>query len=354
MVERDQVKFNWGIVGTGTIAQAFLNDIQYLDHAATIAAIYGRSPEKVRAIAQKFSISNHYDSFDDLLADPNIDAIYIALPNHLHFSFAKLALQASKAVLVEKPLGINSQEAQSLQKLASDKNTFLMEAMWTRFLPAFENVKKAVSLGQIGKISAIEADLSYLKTQDQDDRFFDPSQGGGVSLDLGVYPLSLTISLLGRPTEISGSWTKAFTGVDETAHYRLTFDHAKANLSCAFNHNGPNEFLIRGDKGAILIHSPFLKASCVSYFSSWGAKFWLAPFFRNNRLFNKLMSRISLPGKKTISYPLMGNGLNYQAEAMITAIKAGQIETAQNTLADTVLVLQIIDQVLSQPASAGA
>ncbi len=344
-----QHKFKWGVVGTGTIARAFINDMKYLDGTVKVAAIYGRSSEKVKNTAQEFGIPNHYDSFNDFLADPNIDGIYIALPNHLHFSFAEMALQALKPVLVEKPLCLNSDEAMSLQKLAREKNTFIMEAMWTRFLPAFEAVKKAVLSGQIGKIEAIEADLAYLKEEEQEGRFFDAAQGGGASLDLGVYPLSLTISLLGHPEAVNGNWSAAQTGVDKTAHYRLSYPDAKADISCGFNRNGRNEYIIYGSEGAILIHDPFLKASRISYLSHWAAKFWLSSFLRKNAVLYKLISRMSLPGKKTINYPLAGNGLHYQAAAMVAAIAAGKTEIAQNTLEDSVQVLQIIDQVLTQP-----
>lgn len=353
VVERGQHKFKWGIVGTGMIARTFTNDIQHLDSTMSVAAIYGRSLEKVKAFAHEFSIPRHYDSFNDFLSDPEIDGIYIALPNHLHFSCAEMALQASKPVLVEKPLCLNSQEALTLQKLAREKNTFLMEAMWTRFLPAFQAVQKAVLSGQIGKVTGIEADLSYFKEQGQANRFFDTEMGGGASFDLGVYPLSLSVSLLGHPLEIKGSWVAAITGVDLSAHYRLSYDGAEANISCSFSHNGRNEFLIRGAKGTIIIHDPFLKASRVSYLSYWGAKLWLAPFFRKYALLNKLISRISLPGKKSMTYPLSGNGLHYQASAMVAAIKAGQIVIADNTVDDSVQVLQIIDHVLSQPSIAG-
>ncbi|MFU0506026.1 Gfo/Idh/MocA family protein [Pseudaminobacter sp. NGMCC 1.201702] len=339
--------FGWGIVGTGGIAHGFAADLAHAP-GTRLVAVHSRAQEKALAFGKTFAAERAYADLDALLSDPAVDAVYIATPNALHAEQTLRAIDAGKPVLVEKPLGISADEAARIAAAAKDRSVFVMEAMWTRFLPAVRRAREKIIAGAIGKVTSIRAELSYHRDEVADSRFFERS-GGGAALDLGVYPLSLTLHFLGRPRAVSGRWQAAGSGVDRRTEIELHYADAKAVLSCGFDHDGGNSFLIEGTNGAIRLDAPFLKAQRLTSYSPFARNF--APQRQRGGLSAKLLDRMPFPGRKTEHFPFPGGGLQFQAIAVMDAIKRGETACETMPLAESEAVLAIIGEVLSQDPS---
>jgi predicted dehydrogenase len=225
-----------------------------------------------------------------------------------------------------------------------------MEAMWSRFLPAVREMKRIVEAGAIGRVRSVSAELAYRKAEAEGGRFFDPELGGGASLDLGVYPLSLAIHLLGRPQRVGGRWLAARSGVDLRAEYELSFADAVAHLSCGFDRDGANTFLVEGDKGALRLEAPFLKAQRLTVFSAAAAARPLVGLSAGTSgTVGKILGRLPVPGRRVEGHAFPGNGLQFEARAVQEAVRAGRTGSDVAPLADSIAVLEAIGAVLSQP-----
>lgn len=341
--------FGWGIMGTGAIAGLFAADLGLLPQAR-IAAVHSRSLEKAKSFAASFGGAQAYDDEAAFLADPAIDAVYIATPNHLHAAQALKAIAAGKAVLIEKPIALASADAEAIARAAGERGIFAMEALWSRFLPAVRRAREQIAAGRIGKVQRIRADLSYLHSEEPGSRFFDPDLGGGAAFDLGVYPLSLALHLLGEPRAVSGSWLAAGTGVDRRSTFRLDYPAAVAELSCGFDRNGTNRFLIEGEAGGLILEAPFLKVQRLSWYAN--ADKAVAAYDRGVGSLARLLDRLPQAGRLSESFVFPGNGLQFQAQAVMAAVRAGKSACAQMPLGESAAVLRIIEAV--RAGSAGA
>lgn len=342
--------FTWGIVGAGAIARQFAQDVRHVS-GTRVGAVHARSGKLPAGFPASAGASVHA-SLDELMADPAVDAVYIATPNSTHVDLAMAAIAAGKPVLVEKPLATSSADAQRIAHAAAKANVFAMEAMWSRFLPTVQAAREIVRSGELGDIVSVSAELAYCHDEAADSRFFDPTLGGGASLDLGVYPLSLALFLFGEPTAVSGSWKAARTGVDMRADYDLRFGSAVARLSCGFDRDGDNRFTIIGAHGALVLHAPFLKAQRLSLFRGWTKDLPLiGASAASTGLSGRVLARLPLPGRVVQSYTFPGNGLQFQIEAAMQAVRAGRAESSIMPLTQSVGVLKIIEAVRSQPAS---
>ena len=188
-------KFTWGILGPGGIARAFAKDLTMIS-GHTIGAVGSRSLEN----AQKFSAvfgGTAYGSYEELVADPTIDAVYVATPHPAHHDNVVLALNAGKPVLCEKPFSVNAKQAQSMIDAAARNKTALMEAMWARFLPHYAKVREIVDSGVLGPILSIHADHGQRLADQGIPRLIEPALAGGALLDLGIYPISFAHMILG-------------------------------------------------------------------------------------------------------------------------------------------------------------
>lgn len=341
-------KFAWGVVGTGAIAGNFCKDIAS-SADMTIAAICSRTKASAESFASQFDKVKIYDDFAAMLQDPQIDAVYIATPNHTHVAYTLQAIAAGKPVLTEKPLALNAADIEQIIEANAQHQAFAMEAMWSRFLPAIAALKKKIHAGQIGEIRRVAADLSYFREEHEQSRFFNRELGGGAAFDLGVYPLSLTIYLFGMPDQTRGNWMAAQSGCDMRSRFILSYQGAEAQLSCGFDRNGDNRFLICGSKGAIEIDAPFLKAQRLVIYSGWGQKFWLNCRLNKSGFFRKFLNRINLPGRRVERYTFAGNGLQFQAEAVMRAVNMKQNQSQVMPLEESHAVAAIIESVLAQP-----
>ena len=201
-------KFRWGILGCGRHARRIAAGIAEVDDAEVYAAA-SRTPGKAAQFCEEIRAGRAYDTYEALLADPNVDAVFITTTNQLHCEDAILALKSGKPVVCEKPLAVNAAQVEQMIRTARECGVFFMEAMWSRFFPAMQRTRELVQQGVIGRVQMISANYGYRMTghdlSDPSSRIFDPSRGGGSLLDVGVYPLYFSSMLAGgEPEQISG------------------------------------------------------------------------------------------------------------------------------------------------------
>jgi predicted dehydrogenase len=245
-------KLRWGILATGWIADLFVKDLLMTGHSVT--AIGSRNDETAKRFAKQFGIANAHGSYEALVADPTVDVIYIATPHPHHITAARLALNAGKHILVEKPFTINAREAAEIVALAKSKNLVVLEAMWTRFLPHMLRIREIIAAGTIGEVRSVIADHTQSLPEDPKHRLNDLALGGGALLDLAIYPISLTWDILGKPATIHASATFKKTGAD--AQVATIFHYASGAMATTLSSSdsaGSNRASIVGTKGRIEI-----------------------------------------------------------------------------------------------------
>jgi len=227
---------------------------------AEIVAVASRSREKADLFGQTWNISHCYGNYESLVADPDVDVVYIATPHNLHYENMLMCLNAGKHVLCEKAFTLNAQQAEKCIGLAREKGLFLMEAMWMRFFPAMGQVRTWLQEGRIGDIHLLQADFCLNIPFDANHRLYDLQLGGGALLDLGIYPLSIASMILGQPQSIQSYAHVGRTGVDELDTMLFAYDvGASAVLSCSLQVYKPREAFIMGTDGYIKIHNIFFK-----------------------------------------------------------------------------------------------
>jgi predicted dehydrogenase len=251
--------FRWGIIGTGGIARAFAIDLQRApDHL--VKAVGSRSMPNGHAFASQFPDCAAYGSYEDLVADPAIDAVYVATPHPSHVSSTLLALRAGKPVLCEKPFAVNATQAKLMIDTARDLDLTLMEAMWTRFLPHIKKVREILSNETIGEIISVEADHGQRLTALQIPRLMSPEFAGGALLDLGIYPVSFAHMVLGVPARITASGAFTSEGVDSQTSTIFDYDSgAQAILTANMISQSPCRAVISGTLGRIEIDRTFYR-----------------------------------------------------------------------------------------------
>jgi predicted dehydrogenase len=339
----------WGIVGTGMIAGHFAGDMRHAE-GGTLAAVCSRSMATARQFADGHGSPQPFDDLAAMIESDAVDAIYLATPNTAHFKDALTVLGARKPLLIEKPLTATSAEAERLASEARAQGVFLMEAMWTRFLPAVRKAKTLVEDGAIGRVRRIRAELFYPRDFDPGSRFFSPDLGGGAMLDLGVYTISLALFFMGRPTGVGGSWRAAPNGVDLGADIKLAFGDINAELSCGFDRNGANQFVIEGETGRLVLDSHFVQARgfLLVRQEAWSPLIEMKGSSLPARAFRKLTRKVPLPGVSRHAADFPGYGLQFETEAANAAIRAGKQEHSISPLAETIETLRIIETVRAQ------
>ncbi len=254
-------KIKWGIMGTGWIAEQFAKDLVHVGNGEGMAA-GSRTKESAVKFADKFGLPRAYGSYEELVNDPDIDAIYVATPHPYHKENVLTALNAGKAVLCEKPFTVNSAELEQLVATARQKNLFLMEAMWTRFLPPIVQVRKWLEEGRIGEVKLLKAEFGFRSDWNPQGRLLNPQLGGGALLDAGIYPVSFASMIFGaEPQKIWSTADIGETGVDEQFSILLDYGQGRAaTLNGAVRLDLTNDAYIHGTEGMIHIPS-FLNAT---------------------------------------------------------------------------------------------
>jgi predicted dehydrogenase len=240
----------WGVIGTGGIARSFVSDCA----AAGIefVAVGSRTAAAARAFADEFGIPTAHGSYEDLVADEQVDAVYVATPHTRHAADALLAIHAGKHVLVEKAFTVTADEARSVVDAARRADVAVMEAMWTRFLPQMAMIRELLAEGRIGRPRVVEATHHQALPSDPRHRLNDPALGGGALLDLGVYPVSFAVDVLGVPTGVVAAGALSDQGVDTQMGLVLTHEGgAQSLLHFALDLASPNTASIIGENGRI-------------------------------------------------------------------------------------------------------
>lgn len=345
-------KLRWAVIGTGTIAATFAEDIARTKNAALVA-VFSRNAETGADFARRFGPLAVFTDLDVLAETPDIDAIYIASPNTAHFAQAKRLMVAGKPLLVEKPLVTTASEAETLAMLAKDSGVFTMEGLWTLYLPALERLRDLLAKQTIGRIRAVRGHLSFAKPFDPQSRFFSSTLGGGALLDLGVYPLAVTLNLFGSPTSVSGEWRAAPTGVDLAATMQLGYNGFTADLGCNFLDTGENRYAIEGETGTLVLDAPFLKASRLFVVRNKALLPLLAPKAggRLSDTLAKIARHLPLPGVEVFDGSFPGGGLQFEIEAASAAILSGARQESRAPLSSSLQALKIIEEIRARPAS---
>ena len=317
----------WGILGLGHIAHKFSQDLLTVK-GAQLHAVASRSREKAISFAKEFQVSISYDSYELLVKDPAIDAIYIATPHSFHKEHTILCLQHKKAVLCEKPFAMNANEAKMMVDKAREKNLLLVEAMWTRFLPHIRQLRKVLAAKTIGDIIYVAADHGQWFAEDPKFRLFAPELGGGALLDLGIYPISFTHLVLGKPKTITAVSKKAFTGVDGNTSAIFTYDNdAIAMINTTNMALTSNSAVINGRLGRIEIDTTFYRPTSF---------------------------RVIMKDGKVTEYPKNypgdhdGLGLREEVVEFGNLLRAGKTESDEMPLDETVSIMQTLDEIRKQ------
>jgi predicted dehydrogenase len=323
-------KIRWGIISTGYIANQFVEGLSVVEDAEAVA-VGSRTQASADSFADKWHIPHRYDSYEALANDPDVDVVYIGTPHPFHYENTLLCLNAGKHVLVEKPFAMNTRQTEEMIRLAQDKGLFLMEAMWTRYLPAMVQVRQWLAEGAIGDVELVRAAFSFMATFDPTSRFFDPNLGGGALLDAGIYPISFAYMVLGSPQTINSTACLGPTGTDDRSAYMFGYDNGKtALLSSGVRLSVPIEAEIIGTKGYIKIHQPWLNARVVTLAQ--------AASDVGGNVFNT----------QTVHVPTVGNGYNYEAIEVGKCLRAGKLESAVMPLDESLDIMITMDTMRKQ------
>ena len=313
----------WAILGCGRIARKFAADLK-LAEGAELVAVGSRSQENADTFARDFQASRSHGSYEQLVADPEVDVIYIATPHNLHYENTLLCLEHNKAVLCEKAFAMNAKQAAEMIAVARQKKVFLMEALWSKFLPHYQKMMEMLHSNQLGAIRSVLVNFGFAPTPPIPQRLFDPALAGGTMLDIGIYNVFMALSVLGLPDEIEASMTPAPTGVDEQCAVLLKYNSgAMAQLFSTFSSNLATEADINGDKGRLRLTSRFYEPSTVMEYYP-----------------ERVDSRQIIPVHKE-----GGFGYQFEARHVNECLRQGLTESAVMSHADTMDLIRTLDAV---------
>ncbi|WP_150307121.1 Gfo/Idh/MocA family protein [Planctomonas psychrotolerans] len=316
----------WGVLAPGGIARDWVASVA-ASTGQRVTAVGSRSADRARAFAADFGVERAHGTYEDLVADDDVDIVYIAAPHSEHTRLALLAIAAGKHVLVEKPLATSAAEATEIATAARGAGVFAMEAMWTRFLPQTDIVRQLIENGDLGRLGLVTADFGSVATADPAHRINDPALGGGALLDLGVYPVSFAHFALGRPERVTARGSLTPTGVDAQSALVLdAADGAQALLSTSLRARTPSAAAVYGDAGSVAVHPSFWGPSGVTVsLANRDPETWIDP--------SGMVGR---------------DALCVSAVAAAIAIAEGRTEHPLHTLSDAIEVLESIDEARSQ------
>ena len=279
-----------------------------------------RSIDRAQAFATAHGLPRAHGSYRAIIDDPDVDVLYIATPHPQHHAIAMAAIEAGKALLVEKSFTATSAGAREIVNAARANGVFVMEAMWTRFQPVIVRARELIADGAIGEVRAVQADLGVGREFDPTDRLFDPAQGGGAMLDLGVYVVSFTQMLLGTPTSVTARGSLAASGVDQEAGILLGYDDGRTGaLTISIRNQSPGSARIFGSAGWIDVMPRFHHPTTI------------------------VVSRIGRD-PETITLPVTGGGYAHELIEVTQCLLAGRTESAVMPLQDTLDVQAILEE----------
>lgn len=313
-------KYNWGIIGLGNIAHKFAEDLLLVEEA-NLFGVASRNSEKAKSFSEKFRADKYYGTYQELADDPQIDVVYIATPHPFHFENTMMCLEAGKAVLCEKAFGMNSSEVEQMIAKAKEKNLFLMEALWTRFIPATEEMIALLNKGLIGDLKTVRADFGFKAEFDADKRLYNKKLGGGALLDIGIYPVFLSLLTLGKPKEIKALAQMSSTGIDENIMMLFNYPNKKsAILDASLVATTPVEAWLHGDKGSLKMHRNFHHTEEISYYKG-----------------SDLV--------ENYQFKYIGNGYYHEIEEVIKCLKTGKTESEKIPHSFSLDLIKTLDRI---------
>ena len=321
---------NWAVAATGGIAATVTADIALLEDSV-LHAVSSRSAAKAAGFADRFGFTAWYadadggpTGFEAMFQDPAVDVVYIATPHAQHYQVARSALEHGKHVLCEKPFTVNAAEAAELTALARERNLFLMEALWTRFLPSANRAWDILASGELGTPAWVQADLGFAAPQDPASRLWDPAAGGGALLDLAVYPLTWALGALGYPDSVTAAGILNENGVDSQNALTLHYGNGRsAQLTSSLAASGPGSATIACSAG------------------------WLRTGGGSTP--NPRELHVHGPdGERVEIFDPAGAGYTYQLREVTRCIQQGLTESPTMPLADTLRTMELLDGVRAQ------
>lgn len=292
-------------------------------HGFTVSAVAARDLTKAQEFADEFDLPTAYGSYEELAADPNIDAIYVATVHPAHAESARIALEGGKHVLVEKPFTMDAAEARELVELAAAKNLVILEAMWTRWLPHMVRIREILAEGLLGDVRTVLAD--HDQSIEHVPRLVRPELGGGALLDLGIYPVSFAWDVLGAPDTVIAHATMTDAGVDRETAIILGYPSgAHAVLQVQMSGTGPNRAAIVGTEGRIEIES------------IWYGQAAFTRYDRDDNVVERFDERAE------------GRGMNFQAAELERIVASGKLEGEILPTAETVAIMETLDEIRRQ------
>ena len=315
--------YNWAILGLGSIARKFAQDLALVPQAR-LHAVASRSLAKAQAFAADFDVPHAVGSYQALLAVPEVDVVYLATPHSEHHAHALLCLRAGLPVLCEKAFALNARQAQEMVQAARQQRVFLMEAFWTRFFPAIGHALELVQSGVIGEVKHLSADFGFAAAYEPEGRLFSPALAGGSLLDIGVYPLFISQLFLGAPATVRAVATLAGTGVDLNCAVVLAYaGGATASVFSTLAATTDNLCTLYGTKGQLHLTGRFHAPSGVTV---------------------QLTSQAATP----MPYPKQGLGYHYEAAHVQQCLAQGLLESPLLPLAFSLELMRVLDAVREQ------
>lgn len=319
-------EIKWGIIGPGSIAKEFVKDLELIhSEKHVVTSLLGNTKEKAYSFQKEFNIESVFFNIEEMVQHRNVDIVYIASPHPLHYDQCLALLKAQIPVLCEKPLAINEKQVSAIIKASQDQRTFLMEGIWSRFLPSMTKILEFVQSGLIGEINSIEASMTYKAPFDPESRYFNPKLGGGSLLDLGVYPIYLSYLLLGKPSGIQSFAKMSATKVDEACVAILSYPNgAYASVESSLIKQSPIQATIFGEKGTIQVFPPWTEKP------------------------EKIVVTFYDDSSLTYIPEWKGRGLYYEVTEVVKCLSESKIESEMMNHETSLEVIRILDEIRRQ------
>lgn len=316
------MELKWGIIGPGNIARDFIADLKWVSgHSNSVIAVMSNKLPEAEKFAKIYHIPSWFDEIDEMLEKASPDIVYIASPHSAHYKESLKCLQHNVPVLCEKPLALNLKQEEEMVNMSHAHHTFLMEGMWIRFLPSLNKVLELLGKGALGQVNSIIADMSYLAPKTQN-RFYDPYLGGGSLLDLGIYPVYLSLLILGKPNNIKAAARLSSEQIDENC--AIIFEYADgiySLLESSIIKNTDRQARIYGENGVLTI------------LKQWNEK--------------PEAITLSLYDHKVEKYPCKwkGRGFQFEVEEVIRCLSANKIESDLHSHEDSLQLIRTLDEI---------